>query len=906
MIRDVVRVACVAVACWIAGATTSSAQNADPSHGPRFLAAWLSPNHVALDVTASAVFQNLISVNFREIALERALREIVHQSGLEISYAHHLLPPIRVSLQSKSIKVVDALARILKDTGLDVVVSPEHRLALKERRASSDVRGLSPDSGAIKGTVIAAASGEPVAGAIITIEALGRTAISNVEGKFRFQDLPAGSHRLRARFLGFDPGTIFVDVAAGTEATATIVLTAAPQPLEQVVVTGTWIPTTVKALPSPVTLIDRAEIELRHPRTTVQLLREAVPSTVGWDFGADPEQTAISLRGASTLDPSTGAIKVYLDGIEVSDRTFATIDPNSIERIEVIRGPQAAATYGSDAIGGVMQVFTKRGDSTSNRPALRGQASAGIAEGPYGRFGTGSALRQEYSGSVEGGTAGMSYHIGAGYTETDDWVPQGGNNTPSLYGSLGLKQGKISVDLSARSYTQNAGSVFDPRLGETGFIVFSKPFNRVAKFEEQTAGLRLSFAPTARWQHHVTAGSDQLTQSLTTVERVRTTPADTFLFVLDQNRTKTFVSYNTSLIQPVTSAVSANLTLGVDHYVLKSLGTLAFRALNTSGPIATDPAFPPSHTRTTTTNTGYFAQTMFSWKDAVFLTGGFRAERNSDLGEDRATQRSPRVGVSVADELGQVTIKVRSSYGESIRPPRPGQRDALVSGASVQVANPGLGPERQGGWDAGFDVQVGRWGTFGVSYYRQVAKNLIAFVPLDPATLTSQYQNVGEILNAGVEVEAAVTVSRIRARATFSTGKSRVQQLGATYTGDLRVGEQVLGVPRRTAGLAVSFSPRFATTVGAGLAYIGSWSNYDFLAQFSCFGGTGPCQSANRDYIVTYPGFAKMSLSLDQEITRNLTTFLTIDNLTNSSGTESANSVAQIGRVSMLGLRLQH
>ena len=61
-------------------------------------------------------------------------------------------------------------------------------------------------------------------------------------------------------------------------------------------------------------------------------------------------------------------MKVFVDGIEVANPTTAAVDPNSIERIEVIRGPQAAAIYGSDAIGGVIQIFTKRGDPTLSHP----------------------------------------------------------------------------------------------------------------------------------------------------------------------------------------------------------------------------------------------------------------------------------------------------------------------------------------------------------------------------------------------------------------------------------------------------------------------------------------------------------------------------------------------------------
>ena len=69
----------------------------------------------------------------------------------------------------------------------------------------------------------------------------------------------------------------------------------------------------------------------------------------------------LNIRGTSTLLYGLGGMKVFVDGIEVAFDIVAGIDPNIIERIEVIRGPQAAAIYGSDAVGGVVSVFTKRG-----------------------------------------------------------------------------------------------------------------------------------------------------------------------------------------------------------------------------------------------------------------------------------------------------------------------------------------------------------------------------------------------------------------------------------------------------------------------------------------------------------------------------------------------------------------
>jgi len=151
-------------------------------------------------------------------------------------------------------------------------------------------------------------------------------------------------------------------------------------------------------------------------------------------------------------------------------------------------------------------------------------------------------------------------------------------------------------------------------------------------------------------------------------------------------------------------------------------------------------------------HTGYFGQVQVSVTEQLFLTGGIRAERNPNFGADYGTAWSPRVGAAYVLGLGPASVKLRASYGESIRAPQPGQRDASGTPYTIQVANPALAPERQRGADAGVEVYMGR-ASFVVTYYNQRAINLIDFVsvPRPPGdTLPAfQYQNVSRVKNTG-------------------------------------------------------------------------------------------------------------------------------------------------------------
>jgi outer membrane receptor protein involved in Fe transport len=695
-----------------------------------------------------------------------------------------------------------------------------------------------------------------------------------------------------------------VTVVAEQEVGVEFRLEPAPTLLDQVVVTTPGgMQTEVRAIPTPVTVITAADIEQQGVRKSDQLFRQVVPSAIAWNFEGSP-QTAMSTRGASTLDAGGGAMKVYVDGVEVANRTFAVMDPNSIERIEVVRGPQATTIYGSDAIGGVMQVFTKRGDPTLHRPQFDVKASGGVVQTPY--QGT-NVARQEYTASVRGGSPTASYNFGASYTRTGDWVPEGGFSIPSVYGGARVVQGSLTLDVSGRSYVQNRHAVLDPRLVQTGFFAVSKPFHRAAKHQEQTYGARISYGATSRWQHNLTVGFDRYAEDVHQTHRRLTMPGDTLLFVSNQNQSKASVLYNTSVIVPLMSSVSATLTGGVDHYTLNSDAYLASGALTTTGTIETAPGLPLSATRDIVNNTGYFVQAQLAVNDALFLTSAVRAERNSTFGRRLGTPLSPRIGLSHVRDFGRTTLKLRGSYGEAIRPPSPGQKAARAFATDVQLANPDLGPERQAGWDAGLDLALGTKASIGVTYYDQTARDLIQLVFLDVSSIpqTEQFQNVGKVKNTGVELESTLRAGTVSLIAQYGYAKSQARELGPKYTGDLRVDEQVFLVPHHTGGASLTFAPFQRTSLAAGLTYVGEWTYYDLAAQFRCFARTGPCGESNRDFLKEYPGFMKGNLSLMHQITPKMSGFVSVENFANNTAAEFWNGVPVAGRATTAGVRLQ-
>ncbi len=882
--------------CGWAQEVTAGAQ---ADRGPRFLLASAAGHaRVPVDIQRTPSLRRRISVAFQGVALKEALAEIGRQAGVRLFYSGDVVPvDASVHFRADNITVAGALSEVLLDAGVDVLLSPDGRVALVKR-----VEEPPAAPGTIVGRVTDGKTQTALPGATVIALGINRSTTTGSDGRYRIADVAPGTYTVRARYIGYAPGTASVTVSVDQEATADFTLEKSAQRLDEVVTTGTALPAAVKAIPTPVSVITDSEITLQRPRTMQQVLRQAVPTMVAWELGDDPTQTAFSVRGASTIGGgSTGQMKVFVDGIPMSDVSTAILDPASIGRVEVIRGPQAAAIYGSDAVGGVIQVFTKHGDSLSTRPAFGAEAAVGIMQTPYAGYS--SVVQQSYRGSVSGGAPGMSYHFGAGYTHTPDFVaPVTAQSTPSVDGAVHVIRGILTADLSARYFVQNDGPALDPTLAQTGFPRFTKPYYLFEQTISQSTAARVVVAPTGWWQHSLTLGVDRLTVNDIQTQPRLSFPGDTLLHLSSRENKRPYIAYNTSVQGALSAGMTGSLTLGFDHYNDPHTTWFTDAAANTVGSIVTPSDQPIGVFRTVTNNTGYFAQAQLGIHDALYVTGGVRAEQNTSFGQDLGTPVSPQVGISYVRDVGMATVKLRGSWGRAIRPPGPTDKDAGVG----QLANPKLAPERQRGWDTGVDVEFGARGSLSATYFNQTAEDLLTSVLIGDSLGTTQNQNVGRVTNRGVELEGTVRAGPVEVRAQYGYVRSRVEDLGPTFTGDLAVGDVPLTVPTHTAGVSMTVAPVRGPVIALGLTYVGNWRAYDTYALFSCFGGTGPCLPGPgfRNYIVTHPHLLRLSATVSQRLTSVVTGVVSVDNLTNSRTPESSFTAVVKGRITTVALQL--
>src|SRR5437762_1954799 len=418
------------------------AQGVPEPRGPQFLLASASPTKapVVVDAGSVASLRRRVSLSLDGAPVGEALAELSRVSGLQIVYADGVVPSEgRVHFRAEEITVAAALTEVLLDAGVDVLISPGGSVVLVKRGAVQ--------TGSVAGQVTDAKTDKPIPNASVFLEGTRWRATTGEDGAYRLVEVTAGTYTLTASRIGYAKQSQPVTVAAGQEATVEVRLEVSASPLDAVVVTGTMVPTEVKALPTPISVVTGDEIAQKGYQRVDQIFRGDVPGAIAWEQGPSDYFSTVTVRGASTLH-NTPSIKTFIDGVEVAEPTYiALIDPTSIDRIEITRGPQASTLYGAGALNGVLQIFTKKGAFGLARPEVMIKTSLG---GIGGFDGQNSALQTDNALSVLGGDEKSSYSLDGSYRHSGDWVPNYNSTDFGLSAGGQTTRGPLTLSTSAR------------------------------------------------------------------------------------------------------------------------------------------------------------------------------------------------------------------------------------------------------------------------------------------------------------------------------------------------------------------------------------------------------------------------------------------------------------------------
>ncbi|MDH5759946.1 MAG: SusC/RagA family TonB-linked outer membrane protein [Gemmatimonadota bacterium] len=248
--------------------------------------------------------------------------------------------------------------------------------------------GWSPASaqtGQLVGSVRDAASQRPLEAVQVYIEGTGIGALTNAAGRFLLLNVPAGEVTLRAEIVGYRSGTQTVTVAVGQSTVVDFALQQTAISLDEIVVTGAGIATEKRKLGNTIATLDASTLENAPISDFSQMIAGREPGVVALpSSGYTGEGARIRIRGSASLSQLNEPI-VYVDGIRI-DRSGVNvgaggqgnpsrlddIPPESIERVEILKGAAAATLYGTEASNGVIQIFTKRGKAGAPRFTMQG------------------------------------------------------------------------------------------------------------------------------------------------------------------------------------------------------------------------------------------------------------------------------------------------------------------------------------------------------------------------------------------------------------------------------------------------------------------------------------------------------------------------------------------------------
>ena len=489
--------------------------------------------------------------------------------------------------------------------------------------------------------------------------------------------------------------------------------------LSEVVVTGTRNETDIRHLPMTVSVVDRPLIEYSNVPSLLPVLTEQVPGLfitsrgiMGYGVSGGAAGT-ISMRG---LSGGSGQVMVLIDGHPQYMGMFGhpisdAYQSLMAERVEVLRGP-ASVLYGSNAMGGVVNIVTRR----MQQDGVRTDINAG-----YGSWNT---VQTEVTNRVR--YKGFSSIISASYNRTDGHRTDMGFEQYGGYAKLGYDfspHWRVRADVNVTHFNaSNPGTVSDPLTDADQSVTRGMTSLAVENEYEGTSGALSVFY---NWgDHHINDGYSVLAGE---------SPLDYRFNSHDD-------MMGISAYQSVRMFRGNRLTVGVDWYRFGGSAWNQYVAGERRGE-REDIVNIAQHEVA-----GYvdFRQNVGTW---LTLDAGIRIDHHSHIGVEWV----PQAGLSL--HLPH-SMELKASVSKGFRYP------TIREMYMFPPQNPDLRPERMWTYELALSQKLleGRL-SYGLNIFYISGDNMILRLP-NPDGAGMLNQNSGEIRNAGVEAQAAWRIAR--------------------------------------------------------------------------------------------------------------------------------------------------
>jgi iron complex outermembrane receptor protein len=554
-------------------------------------------------------------------------------------------------------------------------------------------------------------------------------------------------------------------------------------------------------------------------KSGAKTVQEAIQSATGivmYDGVGNAFQQTIDMRGFNGLPvPNT---TVFVDGQRMNEPDFNTVNFDlipyeTIDRIEII--PGAAAIYGKNAMGGVINIITKRGTG-------KHQATG---ETLFGSF-----QRKRYTVNASGPIGKFDYYTNFSEETESGYRDESGGRVTRAFGKVGYRPTERTDITIAYTYVNN-------RLHQAGTLPLSlaeinprRNFTPGDFFDSETNVVRLNARQELPFGFSVNLNGfyrrlaqDQFTRGQTSLS------SNTFT---TESRGGVFqLNHEASMF-----GLRNGLVLG-SEYTRNDFGNRS---------VASFISFPgsfPSIRSTDETILGLYAQDTLHLTSQLILTGGVRYDRNelefldeldnANNGSKVFHRTTPRAGLTYLMTPG---VSLYFNYGQGFRVPTYNELFGSGLGPFGQ-GNPNLRPSRSHNYEVGAKVQVQSWGEVSVALFRADVRDEIYLVCGDPTTCnfgTPTNQNIPESRRQGIETTFKAKLNQYfdgivnytYTEATFQTDLTLSPYFDpVTFTPFLEnvtKGDSIPLVPKNRLSVTGNFYPAPGWTVSLTGLYVGT------------------------------------------------------------------------------------
>lgn len=302
----------------------------------------------------SAVSAQEVSMNFRQVKLEKVFDTITQQTGLTVAYSRPTVNPDKiVSIQADKEEISKFLRRLLADMDVDFEIG-ETKIYLKAKVAS-DTTKQSGKTKNISGTVIDQ-NGEPVIGASVIVKGTTNGLITDMDGNYTLTDVPEDAV-ISISYIGYQT----VELKADNKALAKVTLKEDSELLEEVVVVGYGVQKK-RDVTTAIASLRASDMKGQPVTSMAEAMVGRMPGVqVSQSTGAPGSSLQIKVRGTGTITAGTSPLYV-VDGVPLAQEQLNTFNMNDVESIEVLKDASSAAIYGSRGSNGVVLITTKKGE----------------------------------------------------------------------------------------------------------------------------------------------------------------------------------------------------------------------------------------------------------------------------------------------------------------------------------------------------------------------------------------------------------------------------------------------------------------------------------------------------------------------------------------------------------------